>query len=176
MLVFPIFRHPRMSAKIAPAVRPRRASGPNSRTVPAPRKTDLGRWLKPAQISSPSLGYRVPPAPRRDNLAGLRSRPLNPDCPFVARNGSPVRSLIHVRISGKTIIDTSHITVDTPMVRASLAEADAGGDVEKMIEVRNARCPMKRMGDAGTWPVPPCSSPPTRPVSSPARNRWWTAA
>ena len=41
--------------------------------------------------------------------------------------------------------------VDTPMARASLAEAYAGGDVEKMIEVRNAQCPMKRMGDA--WDV-----------------------
>lgn len=37
------------------------------------------------------------------------------------------------------------------MARASLAEAYAGGDVEKMIEVRNAQCPMKRMGDA--WDV-----------------------
>ncbi len=27
----------------------------------------------------------------------------------------------------------------------------ASGDVEKMIEVRNAQCPMKRMGDA--WDV-----------------------
>lgn len=41
--------------------------------------------------------------------------------------------------------------VDTPMARAALAEAYAGGDVEKMIEVRNAQCPMKRMGDA--WDV-----------------------
>lgn len=37
------------------------------------------------------------------------------------------------------------------MARASPAETYAGGDVEKMIEVRNARCPMKRMGDA--WDV-----------------------
>ena len=37
------------------------------------------------------------------------------------------------------------------MVYESLASAYAGGDVEKMIEIRNAECPMKRMGDA--WDV-----------------------
>jgi NAD(P)-dependent dehydrogenase (short-subunit alcohol dehydrogenase family) len=41
--------------------------------------------------------------------------------------------------------------VNTPMVHESLASAYAGGDVEKMIEIRNAECPMKRMGDA--WDV-----------------------
>ncbi|MFQ5759618.1 MAG: SDR family NAD(P)-dependent oxidoreductase [Acidiferrobacterales bacterium] len=41
--------------------------------------------------------------------------------------------------------------VNTPMVHESLASAYAGGDVEKMIEIRNAQCPMKRMGDA--WDV-----------------------
>ena len=41
--------------------------------------------------------------------------------------------------------------VNTPMVHESLASAYAGGDVEKMIEIRNAQCPMQRMGDA--WDV-----------------------
>ncbi|MCH7865812.1 MAG: SDR family oxidoreductase [Proteobacteria bacterium] len=41
--------------------------------------------------------------------------------------------------------------VDTPMVRESLAGAYADGDVDKMIEIRNAQCPMKKMGDA--WDV-----------------------
>jgi NAD(P)-dependent dehydrogenase (short-subunit alcohol dehydrogenase family) len=41
--------------------------------------------------------------------------------------------------------------VDTPMTHKSLAGAYAAGDVEKMIEKRNAECPRKRMGDA--WDV-----------------------
>lgn len=41
--------------------------------------------------------------------------------------------------------------VNTPMVHKSLASAYANSDVEKMIEIRNAQCPMKRMGDA--WDV-----------------------
>jgi NAD(P)-dependent dehydrogenase (short-subunit alcohol dehydrogenase family) len=41
--------------------------------------------------------------------------------------------------------------VDTPMVRVSLADAYAEGDVEKMVDIRNAQCPMKKMGDA--WDV-----------------------
>ncbi len=40
--------------------------------------------------------------------------------------------------------------VNTPMIRESLA-AYAGGDIEKMIAIRDAECPRKRMGDA--WDV-----------------------
>ena len=41
--------------------------------------------------------------------------------------------------------------MNTPMIREPLKEAYADGDVEKMIEIRNNQCPMKRMGDA--WDV-----------------------
>ncbi|MFQ6022091.1 MAG: SDR family NAD(P)-dependent oxidoreductase [Acidiferrobacterales bacterium] len=41
--------------------------------------------------------------------------------------------------------------LNTPMTHKSLASAYADGDVEKMIEIRTAQCPMKRMGDA--WDV-----------------------
>ncbi|MFQ5936323.1 MAG: SDR family NAD(P)-dependent oxidoreductase [Acidiferrobacterales bacterium] len=41
--------------------------------------------------------------------------------------------------------------VHTPMVEKSLASAYANGDVEEMIKIRTAQCPMKRMGDA--WDV-----------------------
>jgi len=39
----------------------------------------------------------------------------------------------------------------TPMVEKFLAEAYAGGDVEKMFRIRDAQCPMGKMGDA--WDV-----------------------
>ncbi len=41
--------------------------------------------------------------------------------------------------------------MDTPLVRDALADAYADGDVEKMVEIRNAQCPMGHMGDA--WDV-----------------------
>jgi len=41
--------------------------------------------------------------------------------------------------------------MDTPMIREPLKDAYAGGDIEKMLEIRNQQCPMKRMGDA--WDV-----------------------
>jgi NAD(P)-dependent dehydrogenase (short-subunit alcohol dehydrogenase family) len=41
--------------------------------------------------------------------------------------------------------------MNTPMIREPLKDAYAGGDIEKMIEIRNQQCPMKRMGDA--WDV-----------------------
>ena len=41
--------------------------------------------------------------------------------------------------------------INTPMVAKSLAEFYAGGDVEKMVEVRDRACPMGKMGDA--WDV-----------------------
>jgi NAD(P)-dependent dehydrogenase (short-subunit alcohol dehydrogenase family) len=41
--------------------------------------------------------------------------------------------------------------MDTPMIREPLKDAYAEGDVDKMIEIRNQQCPMKRMGDA--WDV-----------------------
>jgi len=41
--------------------------------------------------------------------------------------------------------------MNTPMIVAPLAEAYAGGDVQKMIELRDAQCPMGHMGDA--WDV-----------------------
>ncbi len=41
--------------------------------------------------------------------------------------------------------------MNTPMIVEPLKEAYAGGDVDKMIEVRNAQCPTGRMGDA--WDV-----------------------
>lgn len=41
--------------------------------------------------------------------------------------------------------------MNTPMIIEPLKEAYAGGDVEKMIEIRDAQCPMKKMGDA--WDV-----------------------
>ena len=41
--------------------------------------------------------------------------------------------------------------MNTPMVVKSLADSYADGDVEKMIEVRNALCPTGKMGDA--WDV-----------------------
>jgi NAD(P)-dependent dehydrogenase (short-subunit alcohol dehydrogenase family) len=37
------------------------------------------------------------------------------------------------------------------MIREPLKDAYAGGDVEKMIEIRDAQCPMGHMGDA--WDV-----------------------
>jgi NAD(P)-dependent dehydrogenase (short-subunit alcohol dehydrogenase family) len=41
--------------------------------------------------------------------------------------------------------------MNTPMIREPLKEAYGGGDVEKMIEIRNNQCPTKKMGDA--WDV-----------------------
>ncbi|MDH3596405.1 MAG: SDR family oxidoreductase [Rhodospirillales bacterium] len=41
--------------------------------------------------------------------------------------------------------------MNTPMIVEPLKDAYAGGDVEKMLEVRAAQCPMGRMGDA--WDV-----------------------
>ena len=41
--------------------------------------------------------------------------------------------------------------MNTPMVVKSLVDTYADGDVEKMIEVRNALCPTGKMGDA--WDV-----------------------
>ncbi len=62
------------------------------------------------------------------------------------------------------------------MARASLAEAYAGGDVEKMIEVRSAQCPTKRMGDA--WDVARAAlflaSDEARFITG--ADWWWTAA
>ncbi len=41
--------------------------------------------------------------------------------------------------------------MNTPMIREPLKEAYAGGDVEKMIAIRDAQCPTGKMGDA--WDV-----------------------
>jgi NAD(P)-dependent dehydrogenase (short-subunit alcohol dehydrogenase family) len=41
--------------------------------------------------------------------------------------------------------------MNTPMIVEPLKDAYAGGDVEKMLELRAAQCPMGRMGDA--WDV-----------------------
>ncbi len=41
--------------------------------------------------------------------------------------------------------------MDTPMIREPLKDAYAGGDIEKMLEIRSQQCPTKRMGDA--WDV-----------------------
>ena len=41
--------------------------------------------------------------------------------------------------------------MNTPMIVEPLKEVYAGGDVEKMIKIRNEQCPMKKMGDA--WDV-----------------------
>lgn len=41
--------------------------------------------------------------------------------------------------------------MNTPMIREPLKDAYAQGDIEKMIEIRNQQCPMKKMGDA--WDV-----------------------
>jgi len=41
--------------------------------------------------------------------------------------------------------------INTPMVHKSLADVYAGGDIQKMIEIRNRQCPMGKMGDA--WDV-----------------------
>lgn len=41
--------------------------------------------------------------------------------------------------------------MNTPMIVEPLKDAYAGGDVEKMIELRDAQCPMGHMGDA--WDV-----------------------
>lgn len=41
--------------------------------------------------------------------------------------------------------------MNTPMIREPLKDAYADGDVDKMIEIRDAQCPMGHMGDA--WDV-----------------------
>ncbi len=41
--------------------------------------------------------------------------------------------------------------MNTPMIVEPLKDAYAGGDVERMLEIRDAQCPMGRMGDA--WDV-----------------------
>ena len=41
--------------------------------------------------------------------------------------------------------------MNTPMIREPLKDAYAGGDVERMIAIRDAQCPTGRMGDA--WDV-----------------------
>lgn len=41
--------------------------------------------------------------------------------------------------------------MNTPMIIEPLKKVHADGDVQKMIEIRNSLCPMKKMGD--TWDV-----------------------
>jgi len=41
--------------------------------------------------------------------------------------------------------------MNTPMIVEPLKGAYAGGDVDKMLEIRHAQCPMGHMGDA--WDV-----------------------
>ena len=41
--------------------------------------------------------------------------------------------------------------MNTPMIREPLKKFYSGGDIDKMIAIRNEQCPMKRMGDA--WDV-----------------------
>lgn len=41
--------------------------------------------------------------------------------------------------------------MNTPMIVEPLKDAYAGGDIEKMIKIRDEQCPMKKMGDA--WDV-----------------------
>lgn len=41
--------------------------------------------------------------------------------------------------------------MNTPMIREPLKQAYAGGDVDRMVSIRDAQCPMGRMGDA--WDV-----------------------
>ena len=41
--------------------------------------------------------------------------------------------------------------MNTPMIREPLKEIYADGDIDKMIEIRDAQCPMGHMGDA--WDV-----------------------
>jgi NAD(P)-dependent dehydrogenase (short-subunit alcohol dehydrogenase family) len=41
--------------------------------------------------------------------------------------------------------------MNTPMIREPLKDAYAGGDVDKMVELRDAQCPTGKMGDA--WDV-----------------------
>ena len=41
--------------------------------------------------------------------------------------------------------------MNTPMIVEPLKDVYADGDVEKMIQMRNEQCPMKKMGDA--WDV-----------------------
>ena len=41
--------------------------------------------------------------------------------------------------------------MNTPMIVEPLKDVYAGGDVEKMIKIRDEQCPMKKMGDA--WDV-----------------------
>ena len=41
--------------------------------------------------------------------------------------------------------------MNTPFFFEPLKEVYAGGNIEKMVEIRNHQCPMKRMGDA--WDV-----------------------
>ena len=41
--------------------------------------------------------------------------------------------------------------MNTPMIREPLKQSYAGGDVDKMVAIRDAQCPMGRMGDA--WDV-----------------------
>ena len=41
--------------------------------------------------------------------------------------------------------------MNTPMIREPLKKFYSGGDIDKMIEIRNQQCPMKKMGDA--WDV-----------------------
>lgn len=41
--------------------------------------------------------------------------------------------------------------MNTPMIREPLKDVYAGGDIDKMIEIRDAQCPMGHMGDA--WDV-----------------------
>jgi NAD(P)-dependent dehydrogenase (short-subunit alcohol dehydrogenase family) len=41
--------------------------------------------------------------------------------------------------------------MDTPMIRVGLPDHYAAGDIERMIELRNAQCPTGKMGDA--WDV-----------------------
>jgi NAD(P)-dependent dehydrogenase (short-subunit alcohol dehydrogenase family) len=64
----------------------------------------------------------------------------------------------------------------TPMVETRLAKQRTGGDVEALLKSRLKRIPLGFAGDGRDTANAPCSSPPTKRASSPARKSSSTAA
>jgi len=88
------------------------------------------------------------------SIAGIRWLGV-PYISYSASKGAvvPFTRSIALEYAGKGIRANSVLPglMNTPMIVEPLKDAYAGGDVEQMLEIRAAQCPMGRMGDA--WDV-----------------------
>ena len=88
------------------------------------------------------------------SIAGIR----DPGVPYISYNTTkgavlPFTRSVALQYAGQGIRANSVLPglMNTPMIVEPLKDSYAGGDVEKMIAIRDAQCPMGYMGDA--WDV-----------------------